>query len=121
MPAISVGLGGALGACARYFIAMYVLTNDTFPYATLSVNLIGSFILGTIYASALIKNKQLLLFLTSGFLGAFTTFSSFSLETVQLFEQANYSLGFIYVATSIIGGLIFVAFGFMFGKKVANR
>lgn len=121
MPAIFVGFGGALGAFARYLISMYVMTNDLFPYATLSVNLIGSFFLGAIYASALIKNSQLLLFLTTGFLGAFTTFSSFSLEVIQLFEHSNYSLALIYIAASIIGGFIFAAFGFMIGKKVGNR
>jgi len=86
--ALAVALGGAFGALARYGAGALIarLIGGTFPWATLSVNVLGSFALGLLAPLALSRglSPELRLLLTTGFMGAFTTFSTFSLETLQL-------------------------------------
>ena len=85
-----VALGGSLGATLRYAVSEWVSV-DSFPYATLSVNLVGSFLLGVL-AVGLAQNllsANMALLLGTGVLGAFTTMSTFSVETVQMFEQGD--------------------------------
>ena len=81
-----VGLGGALGAICRYAIGQ-LLRSRSFPYPTLVVNVLGSFILGLMLFG--VSNSQLLLLVGVGFCGAFTTFSSFSYQTVGLWEEGR--------------------------------
>lgn len=102
-----VGLGGAIGSMLRYFF-MVIFKPTSFPYATLSVNIIGSFAIGLILGFALRSesfNTNWKLFLAAGICGGFTTFSAFSLECVQFLEQQRYATLFSYVALSIILGL----------------
>ena len=83
-----VALGGALGATLRYVVSEWVSV-DSFPYATLSINLVGSFLLG-VMAVGLAQNllsANMALLLGTGVLGAFTTMSTFSVETVQMFTD----------------------------------
>ncbi len=91
---IAVAGGGALGACTRLFIQQQALNllGKSFPFGTLAVNVIGSFLIGLIYAYFQqhdIQNPQLKAFITVGILGALTTFSTFSLETVLLIQEGN--------------------------------
>ena len=103
----AVALGGAIGAVSRYLAVGQVahwLDHD-FPYGTLTVNVLGSFLMGVIVElSALVwsPSPELRAFLTVGFLGAFTTFSTFSLETVLLYERGNLLLCGLYVVTSVV-------------------
>jgi len=87
---VSVALGGALGASFRYAINLGLASSiDKLPAATLLVNVLGSFMAGfltTWFLHRSFGNISLQLFLTVGFLGAFTTFSAFSVETMRLFE-----------------------------------
>ena len=90
---LAVALGGALGATLRYLLVIFTQRSSGFPIATLFANLLGSFILGLI-VSITIETKMFSetyrLFLAVGFAGALTTFSTFSLETIQLWQASNY-------------------------------
>jgi CrcB protein len=83
-PSYLVGLGGALGAVVRYLVGRY-LDRGSFPYALLVVNTIGTFLLGLITFVA--PASDVVLLVGVGLCGSFTTFSSFSYQTVQLWEQ----------------------------------
>lgn len=89
MEPVVVGIGGALGAVFRYAIGM-ALAYRSFPWGTLVVNSLGSFVLGVIMLSGI--NSDLLLFMGVGFCGAFTTFSSFSYQTVDLWDRGDHRM-----------------------------
>jgi CrcB protein len=111
-----VGLGGGAGSILRYLSA--VCSNKMFPSAfpagTFFVNILGCFILGLLVG--LIEHRQMLnvnhrlLFIT-GFCGGFTTFSTFSAESLQLFESGHTLLGAVYVAASVLTGIAAVWLG----------
>jgi len=114
-----VALGGALGATLRYAVSEWVSV-ESFPYATLSVNLIGSFLLGVL-AVGLAQNllsANMALLLGMGVLGAFTTMSTFSLETVQMFEQGKGSLAIVYVALTMALGPLLALLGWKIGESI---
>ena len=109
-----VGLGGAIGSMVRY--AAYVFVGaKTFPFATLTVNIIGSFIIGLVLAVSL-KDESFLnnwkLFLATGICGGFTTFSAFSAENVVLLQNEKYGLALVYILLSIIAGIVAAWLGF---------
>ncbi len=104
---LAAGLGGAIGSMLRlsFGLAASALLGTRFPWATLGVNIIGSFLIGV--AVILIGDKILAHdlwrpFFVVGLLGAFTTFSSFSLDTLLLLQQGNYNSAIAYVATSFL-------------------
>jgi CrcB protein len=103
-----VALGGATGAVLRFYISE-TLPSSSFPWATLSVNLVGSFLLGVVASAALaqlISESQALL-LGVGFLGAFTTMSTFSVETITLVEEGQWRTAGLYVSiTSLVGPIL---------------
>jgi CrcB protein len=114
-----VALGGALGATLRYAVSEWVSV-ESFPYATLSVNLIGSFLLGVL-AVGLAQNllsANMALLLGMGVLGAFTTMSTFSLETVQMFEQGKGSSAIVYVALTMALGPLLALLGWKIGESI---
>ena len=89
--ALLVAAGGALGSALRYLVAVAAGTwlSPTFPWATLIVNLVGSFLIGLVQqlaTEALVLGEETRLFLTTGVMGGLTTYSAFSYETVRLFE-----------------------------------
>ncbi len=91
---IAIVIGGALGSLCRYFMSMniYLLLGKSFPYGTLAVNILGSIIIGSVYILAMEKitiSEELRAGITVGFLGAFTTFSAFSIETMNLIESGE--------------------------------
>ena len=112
-----VGMGGALGAISRMLISNYINRNFslTFPIGILTVNILGSFIIGLIMGGMYLKvnlgDIKFLPFLVTGFLGRFTTFSSFSLETLYLFQEGRLTQAISYVALTMIGCLIGVYIG----------
>lgn len=114
-----VGLGGAIGSMVRY-AAYLLITAKNFPFATLSVNIIGSFVIGLVLALS-IKDESFLnnwkLFLATGICGGFTTFSAFSAENVVLLQSEKYALALLYIVASIIAGIAAAWFGF---SVVAN-
>ncbi|RQG91734.1 fluoride efflux transporter CrcB [Natrarchaeobius halalkaliphilus] len=98
-PAHLVGTGGAIGAVLRYGVYRQ-LSSERFPWPTLAVNVIGSFVFGlAIFAGASESTIQLL---GIGICGAFTTFSSFSVETIQLYERGDRSLA----VANAVGNLV---------------
>ena len=104
-----VGLGSFIGGISRYLVTLFVQNKilSTFPYGTMAVNIIGCFLIGTIYALSERGNwnPEWRIFLATGIMGGFTTFSSFSNETVSMLRDAEYWPAFTYVALSIIIGL----------------
>ena len=90
---LAVGIGGFFGAISRYLLATWVqkLSSSFFPIGTLSVNVIGSFLIGLLYLYfSHTINPTLKAMLITGFLGALTTFSTFSLETLLLLQEGLY-------------------------------
>ena len=112
-----VGMGGALGAISRMLISNYINRNFslTFPIGILTINILGSFIIGLIMGGMYLKvnlgDIKFLPFLVTGFLGRFTTFSSFSLETLYLFQEGRLTQAISYVALTMIGCLVGVYIG----------
>lgn len=108
-----VALGGAIGASLRYFAGLGVvrlLGHHDFPMAIITVNVIGSFLMGVFVVAAAQRGlTHLGPFVMTGLLGGFTTFSAFSLETVTLFERGQPGQAVLYVALSVglsVGGLL---------------
>lgn len=102
-----VGLGGCLGSILRY-LASLLVTSKIFPYATLSVNIIGSFIIGAVFALSIKEtgiSNNWRLFLATGICGGFTTFSAFSLENLGLLQNGKPVMALIYIFTSILLGI----------------
>ncbi len=116
---IAVALGGSFGAVFRFLVStgIYQWLGRGFPYGTLVVNIIGSFLLGLL-TEALVVQKVTFAHdyravILVGFIGAFTTFSAFSLETVYLLEQGSVSKAFGNIAVSVIACLLAVWLGLL--------
>ena len=111
---ISIAVGGALGALLRYFLGnqISIMFGTNFPWSILLINIFGSFLMGiTIESFNLfsISNEPMQKFLTVGILGAFTTFSTFSLDAIDLITKNRIFDAFLYIFASVI-----LAIGFLF-------
>ena len=111
---IAVALGGALGALARYGISTWVFTisSHKFPYATLAVNVLGSFLMGILFVLIIEKAAlpaEMRSLLMIGFLGAFTTFSTFSLDALGLWQNDHLFMALIYILATVILCLIAIS------------
>jgi CrcB protein len=112
---IWIGLCGIAGAILRFYLGKVIAANSStsFPVGTYVINLTGSFLLGALYAlhvqEAISANVWLLL--GSGFCGAYTTFSTFGYETVQLIEKGKRNVALVYVMTSAVLGICFAWLG----------
>ena len=103
MIVIFVGLGGAIGAILRYGVGVLVAT----PLATLTVNVIGSFLIGVVWVMLAQKGfDRASAFLITGVLGGFTTFSAFSLDALRLFESGRWGAGAGYITVSVLCSLL---------------
>jgi len=110
---VAIAAGGAVGALARHFVNVLALAwfGTAFPWGTITVNIVGSFLMGVLVeVSALVwsPGPALRAMLAVGMLGAFTTFSTFSLETALLYERGQLGLSALYVLLSVtlsVGGL----------------
>ena len=121
MNSILVFLGGGIGATARYGLQglVYRIAGAGFPYGTLVVNVLGSFFIGflmALFEERFIVNPSLRVFLTIGLLGGFTTFSSFSYETIALFRDGSYFPALVNVTTSVLVCLGATWLGIICGK-----
>ena len=110
---IFVALGGFFGAISRFAISRKLSEHSALPLGTLTVNLIGSLLLGFIIGSGLPSNIALLL--GTGFLGAFTTFSTLSLEMVNMIQNGQKKQWIPYVIMTYGGGLLLAYIGFLSG------
>ena len=116
-PVISVAIGGALGAVARYLVGLAV----AFPLGTLAVNVLGSFAIGLVWALFAARGLQAWLPLVmTGFLGGFTTFSAFSLDTLRLVEGGRVAAAGGYVLASVMLSLLACAFGLWLVKGMTT-
>ena len=120
MEYLVIGIGGFLGANTRYLVAGWAARRfgATFPYGTFIINISGSFILG--FFMAFLRDRAFIhpnyrLFFAIGFLGAYTTFSTFTYESLRLLQDGSILLGFTNILASIIIGLVGVFIGFMLG------
>ena len=102
-----VFIGGGLGSTARYAISTVTKSLMPFPIGTLTVNVVGSFLMGMLVTFLIGKNfsESARLLLAVGFLGGFTTFSSFSIETLTLFEKGNILAAMSNVVLNLLLGL----------------
>lgn len=119
---LSVGVGGALGAMARYTIALSLpVSSNSFPAATFVVNVVGSLLMGIFYVLIVEKaviDPGLRPLVMVGFLGAFTTFSTFSIETLHLVQQGSVPLALTYVILSFLVCLLAVLVGVSLTQKL---
>jgi fluoride exporter len=121
MNLLLVFLGGGIGATARYGLQgiVYRVTGAGFPYGTLVVNVLGSFMIGlfmTFFEERFLVTPPLRVFLTIGVLGGFTTFSSFSYETMAMLRDGSYVLGMLNVIGSVLVCLAATWLGIISGK-----
>ena len=122
---VVVALAGALGALGRWGLSRAAVRwlGTGFPYGTLLVNLLGCFLLGLIMPIALHSDKispSLRLAITVGFLGALTTFSTFSYETVVLLDGGNWLKAGGNILTNLVGGLGVTLAGFALGRTLTG-
>lgn len=114
-----VGAGSFFGGALRYIVSLLVKYTGDFPWATFTVNLLGCLLIGVlwgIFSRCANASQQLVLFLSVGFCGGFTTFSTFSKESLQLIQSGNWVYFSLYVAGSILLGLLLVAVGYQIAK-----
>jgi CrcB protein len=114
---LQIAIGGALGAVLRYVVSMQMIrwSGPGFPWGTLTVNFVGSLLMG-VFAALLLRRgdaglSQFAPFLMTGILGGFTTFSAFSLETLVLIERGRPGLALAYAGGSVVAGLAAVFAG----------
>jgi fluoride exporter len=118
MEYILVGAGGIFGSITRYTLGKYIsrYSKSEFPAGTFFINITGALLLGIL--TGLGANKTLYLFLGDGFLGAYTTFSTFMYEGFNLFQEREKLNAFIYILGSLIIGVIGFAIGLKVGKLI---
>ncbi len=120
---LAVGIGGFLGCIARYLVSVLfvrLFDEPTFPFATLTVNVVGCLLigwLGTLAESAQLISPPMQLFLIVGFLGGFTTYSAFGYQTLTLVQDGHSLTAFLNIAAHIIFGFGAVWLGALIAKQ----
>ena len=122
MQFIAVAVGGAIGATLRYVVsgAAYNQFGESFPIGTLLVNIIGCFLIGflaQLFEEIIVPPNMRLLILT-GTLGAFTTFSTYGLETVKLWQDGEIRLAILDIVANNLTGILFVVLGFILARAL---
>ncbi|MCG7876803.1 MAG: fluoride efflux transporter CrcB [Candidatus Thiodiazotropha taylori] len=120
---IAIASGGAVGALFRFWVSsgIYSLLGRGFPYGTLVVNVLGSLVMGFLYVLLLERttvSPEMRGALLIGFLGAFTTFSTFSIETLNLLEQAELLKAGLNILVSVIACVLACWFGLAVGRQL---
>lgn len=120
---IAIAIGGAIGAVTRYWLSTSLehLNGSSFPLGTFSVNVLGSFLMGAVFILFMDKAELITAYrplLAIGFLGAMTTFSTFSLDALLLFQQGHYNTALFYVFSSVIICLFAAYLGMLIARAV---
>ncbi|OHD10586.1 MAG: hypothetical protein A2086_04335 [Spirochaetes bacterium GWD1_27_9] len=109
-------LGGGIGSLCRFLLSSFInnISNKTFPFGTLTVNLLGCFLIGFLFSvfEKFIVSSNIRLFIFVGLLGGLTTFSSFGLETFNLLRQAEFKYAIFNLLLNNLVGIVFVLIGF---------
>lgn len=121
---LAVAIGGCVGSIARFW-AGYFCGNwfgATFPWGTLFVNIVGSAFIGFVFSLSLAKpgaiDPTVLMLLTTGFAGGFTTFSALAWETLSLFQKGDTTLALANIGSNLVLGFIAVFLGYLLGRVV---
>lgn len=121
---LAVGFGGILGALTRYYLGKYIAlkSNFDFPWGTFFINITGAYILSFFAFNNIMQTssyvEMIKLFVMTGFLGAYTTFSTFSYETYQLIKARDYFNVIFYVLGTLVFGLLAAYAGMLSSKWV---
>jgi CrcB protein len=120
---VIIGVGGFIGAVARYAIALWIgqRWGRSFPLGTFIINVTGSFLIGllmTVMAERFTENPQWRLFLVVGFLGAYTTFSTFEYETGALMKDSEWLYAGLNVVLSVVVGFVALKLGEVIAKSI---
>lgn len=123
VPYLVIGAGAVLGANARYLVGLYVAERfgTAFPYGTLLINVSGSLIIGfflTLIAVRVPIDPLWRLFFATGFLGAYTTFSSYTFEAATLLREGAYLPALLYLLGSVVAGMIGVFAGILAAERL---
>ena len=120
MSIMFVGIGGVFGSLARYSIGKFIAqrSDSSFPLGTFAVNIAGPLLLG--FLMALHTQTNVYMLLGDGFLGAFTTFSTFMYEGIVLFKESEKKNAAAYIAVTVVLGLIVYIAGFALGGLIAH-
>ncbi|UOR11787.1 fluoride efflux transporter CrcB [Halobacillus amylolyticus] len=113
---LGIALGGGAGSAIRYWLSEAFNLGGLLPYGTLFANLAGCFLLSFLYQKFLVSalSKTIQKAVTTGFVGSLTTFSTYSVESVRLFEEHLFT-GVVYIMLSLVGGLAMTWMGFKVG------
>jgi len=113
---LAIGTGSFIGGVLRYLVSQLVQSKflSAFPFGTLTVNIIGCFLIGLVFGLTEKVNltQEWRLFLATGLLGGFTTFSAFSIETVTMFRDGQFFYATVYISSSLVVGIIATFIGF---------
>jgi CrcB protein len=120
---LAIASGGAVGALFRFWVSsgVYAFLGRGFPYGTLTVNLLGSLVMGFLYVAfieRMVVSAELRGGLLIGFLGAFTTYSTFSIETLNLLEQAELLKAGLNILLSVVACLLACWLGMVLGRQL---
>ncbi len=119
-----VGVGGCLGSILRFWLGSYIGSKmgTRFPYGTFVINITGSFLIGLVFAFLTVKTQwspNWRYLIPIGFIGGYTTFSSFEYETLRSIQDGQIGLGLLYVATSVVIGFVAVWGGMIAGRAIS--
>jgi len=120
---VIVGVGGGLGSILRFWLSSYVGSKmgTRFPYGTLVINITGSFLMGLAFAMLTVKthwSPYWRYLVPIGFIGGYTTFSSFEYETLRAVQDGQLGLGLLYLAVSVLLGFAAVWGGILAGRAI---
>jgi fluoride exporter len=118
MTTLFVGVGGLLGVLSRYGITRLTLHSEALLWSTVAINIVGSFLLGLLAAEEWF-DRDVREGLGVGFLGGFTTFSTFSVQIVLDTDAGEPGRAFAYLVASVVGGVLAAAAGYVLGRRIA--